>query len=58
MEVVVNVLEERLNSMDTTVLEANREKAEACLEETGAYLERKEPTLEEIRVCVQVSGSP
>jgi hypothetical protein len=34
--------------MDTTDLEANREKVEACLEETGADLEKKEPTPEQM----------
>lgn len=48
MAVVVDVFEERLNTMDTMDLEANREKAEAYLKEKGAYLERKEATPEEI----------
>jgi hypothetical protein len=42
MEAEVDVFEEKLNNMDTTDLEA-------CLEKTGAYLERKEPTPEEIK---------
>jgi hypothetical protein len=48
MEAAVDIFEERLNNMDTNDLEANWEKAEACLEEMGAYLERKEPTPKEI----------
>jgi hypothetical protein len=47
-EAMIQNNQQILDKTDTTDLEANREKVEACLEKTVAYLERKEPIPEEI----------